>query len=327
MRPAAPHDPVPHRRPAWLGGLLGAALALLPRAATLADGTVVLTGPQVTYREAAEAVVSRLEAAGVSAQLIVLPTGSADEIRAQVTTQLTEADPDVIAAAGVAATTLALSTRPDTPVVSLMVPNLLDAPFAGERSPTDRLVAIAADVDPEERCAWIRRVLPHARRLVVLHSPHTRQTVAALVKAGPAHDLEIVPLEAQHDHFPEAIDTLNETPCDGVVMIPDARVYNAPNVKRLLLWGIRQQRAVIAFSSAVVEAGALAGQYVDSAEVGALAARHVQSLLQGAPPTPAGLHYPKPVHRAVNLRTAEMIGLALEPADLPADTVRFGAEP
>lgn len=165
---------------------------------------------------------------------------------------------------------------------------------------------------------------PASRTVGVLHSDRTRHTVDALRSAARTRGVNIVAIEADKHRFPEAIAELNDRNCDSVLMIPDAKVYNAPNVKRLLLWGIRQKKPVWAFSASVVKAGALAGQYTDGRSVGQEAASLVRRVLDGTDVATIGVHYPKQVHRAVNERTAEMIGVTLPSHAIDNRTVRYG---
>ena len=125
---------------------------------------------------------------------------------------------------------------------------------------------------------------------------------------------------------PKAVEELNARECNSVLMIPDAGVYNVPNVQRLLLWGIRQKKPVWAFSASIVKAGALGGQYADAETVGQQAAELVKKVRSSTNPTQIGFQYPRRVGRAVNERTAKLIGLRLSESLLNADIVRYGEE-
>jgi ABC-type uncharacterized transport system substrate-binding protein len=219
----------------------------------------------------------------------------------------------------------ALETIPEAPVVFFMMPNALDANFLHDDSRhRARVAGVTSDVAPAQQVDWIRRTQPDRNRIAVLCSTRTERTAEALEIAGRARGIEISPVHARHDRFPAAIDALNEGGFDGVVMIPDSQVYNSPNVQRLLLWGLRQKRPVWAFSDKVVKAGALAGIYSDPARVGNQAAEIAGEILRGKNPKAIGLRHPRSPGRAVNLRTAEMIGAELASDVLASNVTKLG---
>ncbi len=318
----------PASRPARLVGLAAAtvcasvALANQPKAGRVA----VVTGRQETYQRAAQALHQALLDAGIDSHLFdPLPDGGDDASRQQLAQRLVESAPAVIAAAGGPATALALETLPGTPVVSFMVPNMLDAPFATSgASGQTKVAGVAADVAPARQLEWIKLTRPKCKTVGVLHSPRTKRTVGALVAVARGTGITFVPINADKQGFAAAIDSLNSLGCDGVLMIPDAAVYDGNNVKGLLLWGLRGKHAVWAFSASVVKAGALAGQYVEAENVGLEAAALVQEVLGGTDVGTIGVRYPQQITRAVNERTAGLIGVVLPPEALTAETQLYG---
>lgn len=136
----------------------------------------------------------------------------------------------------------------------------------------------------------------------------------------------MVSIVASRDRFPDAIAALNSSGCDGVLMIPDARVYDSPTVQRLLLWGARQKKAVWAFSANVVRAGALAGHFPDSEAVGRQAGELVGQIISGAEPAELGLQYPRQLGRAVNLNTARTIGVPMDKRRIATTVKCYGDE-
>ena len=285
----------------------------------------IVFGHQHTYRQAAQALQRSLEAAGLECVAAELPKSGESDARDRLADLLATPKPTVIASAGAPATVFALQAFSDVPVVFFMVPNMVDAAFIGEDNPhRSRLAGVAADVSPDDRMEWIKRLHPACRNIAVLHSFRTKRTAEALSAAARRRGMTVKSLEADRQRFPDAIKALNNSGCDGVLMIPDAKVYNAPNVRRLLLWGIRQKKPVWAFSKSVVKAGALAGQYSDAESVGRQAAGLIQEVLAGADAASIGPRYPRRVLRAVNERTADMIRVRLPSGAVGADTARYG---
>ena len=121
--------------------------------------------------------------------------------------------------------------------------------------------------------------------------------------------MEVILIAAQADTFSEAIDKLSASGCDAVLMLPDPHVYNSASVKELILWGLRQKKPVLTFSSNIMEAGALSGQWVEPQVNGTDAAVLVRRILQGTSPTRLGLHYSRKTIRAINRHTAGRLGI------------------
>ena len=160
--------------------------------------------------------------------------------------------------------------------------------------------------------------------MAILYSGRSARTVEAITLAARQYGLEVLPVQASKDEFPGAIDALNSAACDSVLMIPDAHVYNSPNVQRLLLWGVRQKKPVWAFSESIVKAGALAGQYSSSEVIGRQTADLVETVIDGKRPSDIGMQYPRRIGRAVNTYTARTIGLKLSDRMIGTGVTRFG---
>lgn len=307
---------------------------------------IVLT-PHESYAAVAGVVEKQLTEAGYACVRIDLPkdageaasdgpakepTTTADEPPKAASAELERAVEKLIAAkpravvsVGLMATTAAMRAIPDKPVVFAMVANALDTPvMAGDR-PGGGPTGVAAEISPADQVDWIKETAG-ARNVAVFHSSASRKTAEAIAKAGSQKGVTIIPIETRKDDFAKAIEQLARNKADGALMIPDARVYNVANVRALLLWGIRQKKPVWGFSASVVKAGALAGRYSNGEEVGRRAAELIKKVMAAAPPEEFGLQYPAAAESAVNVRTAELIGVSLKPEILKKATVRFGKD-
>ena len=300
-------------------------VATVPALAQVGQARVaVLYGAPKPCQAAADALVAGLQSAGYEYAAIQLSSNDPAALETALK-QVAEFKPTVIATGGTTATQQALKAVADVPVVFFMVPNALDAPFLTDDFPArGRLTGIASDIDPAQQVDWIKRTQPHLKKIGVLCSSHSRRTVAALEKAGQQRGLVLIPILVNRDEFPKAIEELNKSGCDGVLMIPDAQVYNSPNVQRLLLWGVRQKKPVWTFSANVVKAGAFSGLYCDSKAVGEQVAQLVREAHEGKAPPAIGLHYPHYIARAVNVHTAEMIGVSPDEKVFTSGVVRMG---
>lgn len=297
----------------------GAALASEPAR------VLIIVSDKPVYREAADALVAAVRERGHVPELIALPESDAPAY-ASALQRCRDWKPTVIAAGGTALTSDVLRDVPDIPVAYFMVPNALDAPFCAEDSPhRKRVGGVPSDVAPAEQLAWISATAPDARRICVLHGERTRRTAEALAAAGRARGIEVALVAARGDAFTEATSKDSLGDAQGVVMIPDSQVYNGANIQHLLLWGIREKRAVWAFSDKAVKAGAFAGFYLEPADVGRECAAVIDDLIRGS--AQAGPHYCPRAQRAINVHTASLIGLSLNDASRQRDVRVFGEQP
>jgi ABC-type uncharacterized transport system substrate-binding protein len=292
-----------------------------------AQRVAIVFESKAPYRTAVEAAAATLRAAGRECVSVELSTGD-DAARTTAWKKIVDAKSAIILAAGSTAVSQAFETLPGVPVVFCMAPNALDAAFLSPDSPAkDRIAGVASDIDPAEQVEWIIRTSPRAKKVGILHSSRSVKTATAIQEAGKKRGLELTLIATQHDEFPRAVETLDRQACDGVLMIPDAQVFNAANVEHLLLWGVRQKKPVWTFSENVVKAGAFAGLYCDSSEVGRQAAAIVEDVLDGKKPAVVGLRHPQVVRRAINVHTIEMIGKPIDEKTLSSDVVRLGEQP
>jgi ABC-type uncharacterized transport system substrate-binding protein len=288
------------------------------------NAVAVLITSKESYHTAANAAVERLKQSGYACELTIVSDDDPAALH-QALERLRNNPPRIILASGAGVTEEILARIPDIPVVFMMTPNALDCPFLDPSSPRlQRVAGASSDPSPETLLAWIRKTSPRSGKLALLSSDRSRRTAELLSAAAQTAGITLTPVSARRDQFPAAIDALNAGDYEGVLMIPDSQVYNAPNVERLLLWGLREKRPVWAFSDKVVKAGALAAASCDPAAVGRKSADVADRILKGAAPRDIGVQYADKTEYAVNVRTAEMIGVTLG-KDVPTPPVaRYG---
>ena len=326
-------------------------------AADPARVAVVLT-PHQTYRDAATVIRDELHKPGHSCRVFELPPTSGASGQDEAETEdaepqakstdagerevdrSVEADayaaalnevksfkPTVIVSAGVRATMTVLEAIPDIPVVFCMVPNALDSPFLGkDHRYRKRLAGVTLDVSPQQQLEWAIETAPNVRMIGLLHSPGGIQTAESVRAAAAAHTIKLILIPAEKDAFPEAVEALITQRCDGALMIADSGVYNAANAQRLLIWGLRRKNPVWGFSRSIVKAGAFAGLSSDPKAAAQQTAKLVQSIADGTDVATIGLQYPNVVHRAVNERTADVLGITLPTPLLNNVSFRYGKE-
>jgi len=287
----------------------------------------VLASSQPIYAGATDALASQLRQAGFECLVATLPDGD-DAARRAVLDRVESFKPSLVATAGTAVTTTVTGALPEIPTLFFMVPNAPDVSPAGDgAAPGACLGGVSSDPSPAHQMDWIRRSGPNCQRIAILHSDRCLKTVQALEDAAQHADLTIVRVAAAKDRFRDGLDSLAKSGCDGVLMIPDAQVYNAPNVQQLLLWGIRNKKPVWAFSENVVKAGAFAGQHADAANVGRTAATLIEQVARSPRPAYVGVRYADAPSRSVNMRTAEIIGADAGALQTDAQITPLGEQP
>jgi ABC-type uncharacterized transport system substrate-binding protein len=287
----------------------------------------IVFGHQASYSKVVSVLKPALETAGFRCILAELPKPETKTPSDNVLQSLLDAKPRLIVAVGIQATCLALEKGGAIPVVFCMVPNALDTPFMAKSfKDQKRLAGLTTDVSPRDQMAWILKLHPGCKTLGVLHSSRSRCTAQAIKQAGEAVRVKVVMIETDKEKFPEAIKSLTQQDCDGVLMLPDALVYNPINVRELLLWGLRQKKPVWGFSANIVKAGAFSGQFFNPEAVGTRMAEVVQKAVKDSQVSKIGLQYAAPVQTAINLRTMEMIGLSIDERIRKTINLTYGKE-
>lgn len=331
----------------WACGL-NQALCL---AAESSPKIAIVLAPYRVYEETCQTLHKTLSAEGIDNKVFTLPKGYGQDQDQEEDEQngdspkgapppetapqqgpdpldvIRQYQPDLIVSAGASVTALLAEYYTETPIVFIMVPNGLDMLKKMQAAPKHPPFAgVTTDPSPKEQIKWIKQLDPNSRRIGVLHSGRSEKTVGALIAAAREEGVTVIGIKAQRSQFAKAIAKLHEQHCDSVLMIADAGVYNAANVRALLLWGLRNKKPVWAFSANIVKAGATAGLYANYQQVAQDAVSLLKKIAKGADVRKIELIYPDRLESAINERSAQMIGL-----DPPAQVLRqidihFGKE-
>ncbi|MFG0306048.1 MAG: ABC transporter substrate-binding protein [Phycisphaerales bacterium JB040] len=169
-----------------------------------------------------------------------------------------------------------------------------------------RLVGVNTTVEIGDQLAVLKRAVPSAERIGVLHrgsSSVSRDWLARLRDEHEGLDLVLVDLD-DAPSVSSGISDLMELDVDAVWTFPDPAVYDSASVRLLLISSLRERVPVFGFSGGFVRAGALIGVEIDPASQGRqLAALLAQASDSGMTIEPCRLEY------ALNLVVAERLGL------------------
>ena len=197
------------------------------------------------------------------------------------------------------------------PLVSCMILNNAVIPAAAEQ------YGVLLEYPLSVQFAWIRRVLPDAKRVGVLYNAEENQArIAAAIPAARAVGLELVSraVETPAD-IPDALARLGES-VDVLWGLSDRLTLNPATTRQLLLFSHRDRIPLIGPSDAWVAAGALFALGWDFEDIGRQCGELTLQVARGARPQPAYFP-PRKVTYSINRRAAERFRV-----NLPAELIR-----
>ena len=164
---------------------------------------------------------------------------------------------------------------------------------------------------PLERMAALQHyALPNSRRTGILLGTTTKALHADIEEAATSQRLDIRyrVIDSPGVVFP-ALTELSED-VDVLWLLPDPLIVNRNNLQSLFLQTYRQRLPILAYSSALVQAGAMLGLYATPAQFGHEAAQWLKTVIPtgGKPPPP---RYPTSFVIAVNPTVARSLNVSL----------------
>jgi ABC-type uncharacterized transport system substrate-binding protein len=150
-------------------------------------------------------------------------------------------------------------------VLSLLVPRATAQSLADGRSPGS---SVYIDQPPARSLAFVKLVLPRARRIGVLLSAETAPGLRSIAAGAARARLDLVPdLVANPQDVSQALQRILPK-VDALLLVPDSVVVNDNTVRHILLASYRQRIPVIGFSRGLATAGAVASMVSDPVGIG-----------------------------------------------------------
>jgi putative ABC transport system substrate-binding protein len=167
----------------------------------------------------------------------------------------------------------------------------------------------------ESQFAWLRRLLPEARRVGVVYNPAENQgTIEAAAKVAGRMGLELIAREvAAPAELPAALESLANR-AEVLWGISDNVVVTPQTAKSLLLFSFRNRIPFVGLSTAWVKAGAFYALDRDYRDIGRQCAELALKVLAGGD---AGSLVPVPprlTNLSLNLKTAERMKVPVSPS-------------
>lgn len=294
------------------GRTLLVVLALVPWVVASADPqarvAVLRTGHVGPFAEAVAALEGALRSDRRQPEVLTFDLDEQGDV-ASAMERVRRSSPRVIVSVGSLATSLALEASPplEAPIVFSMV---LYPAASGFLSGGRQVTGASLDVPVQHQLATLQRLLPEARRIGVLYSPHeTGAVIAAALPVAERLGLELVsePVD-EPSRAPAALESLMQK-VDALWTVADGGVFTPQTTPALLLAALRNRKPMIGLSPGQVRSGALAAFVVDYEDVGRQTADVVRSILDGKKATDVPVTNPRHVALALNLRTAELLGV------------------
>jgi len=260
--------------------------------------TLLLSDTGGIYQEAASALQTDLEQAGmqITQQSVASRGGPQRE--------------DLVVALGMSALQQVMAERATSPVLSVLVPR---AGYIKLTTGKARAVTALYLDQPLERMAALQQcALPDGRRMGVLLGPTMKDLRGDAEQAAVSQRLEMKfrVVETREEVFPALSDLAEDI--DVLWLLPDPLVVNRNNLQALFLQTYRQRLPVLAYSAALVQAGAMLGLYATPTQLGHESAQWIKVILATGRELPPP-RYPTSYVIAINSSVARSLNVTLPP--------------
>ena len=217
---------------------------------------------------------------------------------------------DMVLAVGLKAALAAKLEILDIPVIMCMV---LDPEKYG--LPTSNMVGLSLQIPFEQQVKPLLALVPQLSRIGVLFDPQKTQGLRDQLEQH-AKTLGLT-LASQEVHSEQEVSGALKSLIDGVdalYLLPDSTVLTENTMDFLISSTLEANTPLIGFSAGLVRSGAVTGAYLHYADLGRQAAALVPELIA----TPASSIFgtmvpPDVVHQAINVKSAQYLGLPLTP--------------
>lgn len=164
-------------------------------------------------------------------------------------------------ALGPAALQTLLSKDIEDPIFTLLVPRLAykDVLENSGKGRATNVTAIYAEASLEAQVQLAQRLLRRETRIAVLYSSKTAHVLPAIRAAAAQTNLRVEFIQVDDIGINRALNEASD--CAAILAIPDDTIYNAQNIRTILLSTYQRDQPVIGFSTSVVKAGALGTTY------------------------------------------------------------------
>jgi putative tryptophan/tyrosine transport system substrate-binding protein len=216
--------------------------------------------------------------------------------------------PDIILTIGVLATTIAKEKVKDIPIVFCMVINHERFQLSGLN-----ITGIATEISIEEQLEGFQTILYPLKNIGVIYDPSkTGNIVESAETKVKEIGMNLVKYEIDSsEKVSEAMENLIGR-IDALWLLPDSTVVTRKSFDLIKSTTLERKIPLLCTSDVFVKAGALAAVFSDYKFVGRQAAQLAGEILSQTDPGSLGIVNPDSFKLAVNVDTAEKLGIELE---------------
>lgn len=227
----------------------------------------------------------------------------------EIARSLRAAPPDLVLAVGLKAAMAAKLEIFDTPVVFCMV---LNPETYG--LPTSNMTGVAVRTPADIQLSALRSMMPDRNRIGILYDEDESRTfVHEALQASKRLGLDLVPIAIHRpDDMPVAMRTLLPK-IDVLWLIQDQLVVSESAIPFFLESTLSAKIPLFTFSSTLVQQGALGALVLDPWTVGQQTAHIARARLKDHRISGGHMEPPEHPQLAVNLNSAEYLGITLTP--------------
>jgi putative tryptophan/tyrosine transport system substrate-binding protein len=233
--------------------------------------------------------------------------------------ELLAAKPDAILANGLMAIRAVRAHSNTVPIVGAFIDgDPVAAGFAASLARPGGNVTGVVMLGPEldaKRLEFLHHVVPTAGRVAVLRvSPkRSEESLAAVRRAAEELSLDLVPVYAETPaEYPAAFAAMRSAGAQGLAIIAAPEFFT--NASTLATLALEAGLPTVCEWRKMAEQGCLLGYGPDIVELNGRNADYVARIFRGTPPGELPIEQPTHFDFAVNLKTANALGLAIPPA-------------
>lgn len=228
--------------------------------------------------------------------------------------------PQLVIAIGLKATLVARAELPDTPLLFCMVVHPEEYGL-----PATNMVGILNKVAPAAQLQQIATLIPRAHSIGLLYDERkTGAFVAEAQRKARLLGMTLIAVPVTHqDAIVGALRTLLPK-IDLLWVVQDSTIATEDSLESLLESSLREKVPIFTFSTTLVRRGALGALVILPSDVGRQVARVAEAMLAHRGPSAPVMLEPEAPQLALNLNTAEFIGLATDQTTIRTATILIG---
>lgn len=250
---------IPLRRPLFYGLFLFLILTGISSAQDVRQIDIVLSATTSNYVEVATEIQRELLSQTSSYTVHVSTLDALQPPR-------TQDHPDLVVTVGMRATKMELAKGNSTPIIAALVPHISYRML--EKMPENSkkaMTAVYLDQPISRQLSLAKQLLPTAQTAAVIIGAET-QTKRNEIKPPEGLSVRLVEPADGNSLLPTLKRKLRDA--DLAVMVYDPAIINTKTVKQSLYYSYRKRLPLIAYSKALVNAGALAAVFATNQQIG-----------------------------------------------------------